>query len=60
MSDISEEAKRAIAYTLADSALLEWRRASGEAGTWDTIRARDLMIEFVGGEPAEQLRGQFA
>jgi hypothetical protein len=27
---------------------------------FDVTRARDLMIEFVGGEPAVQLRDQFA
>jgi|GraSoi2013_100cm_1033763.scaffolds.fasta_scaffold18152_1 hypothetical protein len=36
----------------------EWRRAFDEP--FDVTRARDLMIEFVGGEPAAQLRDQFA
>jgi hypothetical protein len=27
---------------------------------WDIKMARDLMIEFVGGEPAAQIRDQFA
>jgi hypothetical protein len=40
----------------------EWRRAVDGAfdGTFDVTRARDLIIEFVGGEPAQQLRDQFA
>jgi hypothetical protein len=39
----------------------EWRCGTWETGeTFDVIRARDLMIEFVDGEPAEQLRDQFA
>jgi hypothetical protein len=36
----------------------EWRRTFDEP--FDVTRARDLMIEFVGGEPAAQLRDQFA
>jgi hypothetical protein len=36
----------------------EWRRVFD--GAFDVTRARDLLIEFVGGEPAEQLRDQFA
>jgi hypothetical protein len=36
----------------------EWRRAFDEP--FDVTRARDLLIEFVGGEPAAQLRDQFA
>jgi hypothetical protein len=35
----------------------EWRRAFDEP--FDVSRARDLLIEFVGGEPSEQLRGRF-
>jgi len=27
---------------------------------YEIVRARDLMIEFIGGEPGEQLRDQFA
>jgi hypothetical protein len=37
----------------------EWREV-WEDGTFDVVRARDLMIEFVGGEPAKQLRDQFS
>jgi hypothetical protein len=37
---------------------------TGEAGTWETEYperlARNLLIEFVGGELAAQLRDQFA
>jgi hypothetical protein len=36
----------------------EWRRVFDK--TFDLTRARDLMIAFVGGEPAAQLRDQFA
>ena len=36
----------------------EWRRVFD--GAFDVTRARDLLIEFVGGEPAEQLRNQFS
>ena len=36
----------------------DWREHDGEAN-YEIRRARDLMIEFVGGEPAEQLRDQF-
>jgi hypothetical protein len=36
----------------------EWRRSFDEP--FDITLARDLMIEFVGGEPAAQLRDQFA
>jgi hypothetical protein len=35
----------------------EWRRTFDEP--FDVTRARDLMIEFVGGEPAAQLRDEF-
>jgi hypothetical protein len=39
----------------------EWREGDWEGSkTFDTVRARDLMIEFVGGEPAKQLREQFS
>jgi hypothetical protein len=44
-----------LGYVMEDD---EWRRAFDEA--FDVTRARDLLIEFVGGEPAEQLRDQFA
>jgi hypothetical protein len=36
-----------------------WRDDDGRAD-WDIRMARDLFIEFVGGEPAVQLRDQFA
>jgi hypothetical protein len=35
-----------------------WRVHDGDVD-YEICRARDLMIEFVGGEPAEQLRDQF-
>jgi len=37
----------------------DWREHDRELD-WDIQMARDLMIEFIGGEPAEQLREQFA
>jgi hypothetical protein len=37
-----------------------WRDADCADKTFDIIRARDLMIEFVVGEPAKQLRDQFS
>jgi hypothetical protein len=37
----------------------DWRDGDWSVD-WDIRMARDLMIEFVGGEPAEQLRDQFA
>jgi hypothetical protein len=36
-----------------------WSEHDGNVD-WDIKMARDLMIEFVGGEPAEQLRHQFS
>jgi hypothetical protein len=36
-----------------------WRVHDGDV-SYEIQRARDLMIEFVGGEPAEQLRNQFS
>jgi hypothetical protein len=44
-----------LGYVMEDD---EWRRSFDEP--FDITRARDLMIEFVGGEPAAQLRDQFA
>ena len=37
----------------------DWREHDGEADV-DVRYARDLMFELVGGEPAAQLRDQFA
>jgi hypothetical protein len=34
----------------------DWREVEAD---WGVKEARDLLIEFVGGEPAEQLRDQF-
>jgi hypothetical protein len=31
-----------------------------KAANWDIRMARDLLLEFVGGEPAKQLREQFS
>jgi len=36
---------------------VDWREIEAD---WGVKEARDLLIEFVGGEPAEQLRDQFA
>jgi len=37
----------------------DWSK--GDRGVdWDIKMARDQMIEFVGGEPTNQLRDQFA
>jgi hypothetical protein len=45
-------------YVMEDD---EWRRVFDEPfEPFDVTRARDLLIEFVGGEPAAQLRDQFA
>jgi hypothetical protein len=44
-----------LGYVMEDD---EWRRSFDEP--FDLTRARDLMIEFVGGEPATQLCDQFA
>jgi hypothetical protein len=35
----------------------DWRAADSD---WHIRMTRDLMIEFIGGEPAKQLRDQFA
>ena len=36
----------------------EWRTVYDQP--WDVTRARDLLIEFIGGEPSEQLRDQMS
>ena len=36
---------------------VDWREVEAD---WGVKETRDLLIEFVGGEPAEQLRDQFA
>ena len=38
----------------------EMRTAYDPPCVFDVTRARDLMIEFVGGEPSEQLREQLS
>ena len=43
-----------LGHVMAD----DWSKGGGV--DWDIKMARDLMIEFVGGEPANQLRDQFA
>lgn len=37
----------------------EWRGVD-EKTDWPELTARNLLIEFIGGEPGEMLRGQFA
>jgi hypothetical protein len=37
----------------------DWRAGDGDAD-WHIEMARNLMIEFIGGEPAKLLRDQFA
>jgi hypothetical protein len=44
-----------LGHIMAD----DWSEG-GRDVDWDIKMARDLMIEFVGGEPAAQLRDQFA
>jgi hypothetical protein len=54
------EGRRAKVIVLLDYVMEEdeWRRVFD--CDFDVTRARDLLIEFVGGEPAERLRDQFA
>jgi hypothetical protein len=49
-------AKVLVALTLLPDA---WRERNDEAD-YPIEMARGLLIEFIGGEPAEQLRDQFA
>ena len=44
-------------YVMEDD---EWRYTNAGVEPYDITRARDLLIEFVGGEASEQLRDQFA
>jgi hypothetical protein len=37
----------------------DWRRVDEETD-YDIRMARNLLLDFVGGEPGEELRGQFA
>jgi hypothetical protein len=46
-----------LGYVMEDD---EWRYTNAVVEPYDITRARDLMIEFVGGEASEQLRDQFA
>jgi hypothetical protein len=53
------EGRRAKVLVLLSTVMADgWRDDDGRAD-WDIRMARDLLIEFVGGEPAEQLRDQF-
>jgi hypothetical protein len=54
------EGRRAKATVLLDVIMGDdWRRADEETD-YPQMMARRLLIEFVGGEPAAQLRDQFA
>jgi hypothetical protein len=54
------EGKRAkLLVLLGDIMTDDWREHDGSVD-WDIKMGRDLMIEFVGGGPAAQLRDQFA
>jgi hypothetical protein len=53
----AERAK--LLVLLGDIMTDSWREHDGNVD-WDIKMARDLLIELIGGEPAAQLRGQFA
>jgi hypothetical protein len=46
-----------LGYVMEDD---KWRYTNAGVEPYDITRARDLLIEFVGGEASEQLRDQFA
>lgn len=54
------EGRRAKLLVLLGCVLEERWRHHDEAADWDVKIGRDLLIEFVGGEPAKQLRDQFS
>jgi hypothetical protein len=56
----TSEGRRAKLVVLLGCIMEERWREGDWAADWDVLMARNLMIEFVGGEPAEQLRDQFA
>ncbi len=54
------EGRRAKLLVLLGDIMTDgWSEHDGNVD-WDIKMARDLMIEFVGGEPGEQLRDQFS
>jgi hypothetical protein len=54
------EGRRAEATVLLGCILGDdWRRADDET-EYPELMARNLLIEFIGGKPGEQLRDQFA
>jgi hypothetical protein len=54
------EGRRAKVLVLLGAILGDDRRRGDWHCEYETKRARSLLIEFVGGEPAKQLRDQFA
>jgi hypothetical protein len=54
------EGRRAKLLVLLGHVMADDWSEGGDEADWDIRMARDLMIEFVGGEPAAQLRDQFA
>lgn len=56
----TQEGRRAKLLVLLGHIMTgSWRECDSDAD-WEIQKARDLMIEFVGGESAAQLRDQFA
>jgi hypothetical protein len=54
------EGRRAkVSVLLGCTMANDWRETDKNAD-WDILQTRRLLIEFVGGEPAEQLRDQFS
>jgi hypothetical protein len=56
----TSEGRRAKAIVLIGCIMQPGWRERDETTEWDIRKARDLLLEFVGGEPGEMLRGQFA
>jgi hypothetical protein len=54
------EGRQAKFFVLVNFVLSRDWREGDWAADWHILMARNSMIECIGGEPAEQLRGQFA
>lgn len=55
---LTPEGRRAKVLVLLGCIMpVDWREIEAD---WGVKEARDLLIEFIGGEPGEQLRDQFA
>jgi hypothetical protein len=54
------EGRRAKVAVLLGCILGDDWRGRDEETEWPELTARNLLIEFIGGEPGEMLRGQFA